>query len=77
MKDGGTREWVDFQFMDQTSPPADGLEELIRFRVEKGEADGVRGKLQPGQNYEVVVNRLGWDKVPVVYRGRIGGAVKS
>jgi hypothetical protein len=76
-KDGTMREWVDFQFNDMSQPPADGLEELIRYRADKADADATRAKLEAGKTYEVVVNRLGWDKVPVIYRGRIVGAVKG
>lgn len=75
-KEGTLREWVDFQFIDQTQPPGDGLEELIRFRADKAESEAVRVKLEPGKSYEIAVNRLGWDKVPVIYRGRIGAAQK-
>jgi hypothetical protein len=76
-KDGTFREWVDFQFLDLSQPTADGLEELIRYRAEKLDADDARKKLEPGKAYEIVINRLGWDKVPVIYRGRIGAQVKA
>lgn len=71
------REWVDFQFLDETKDPSEGLEELIRYRADKVDSESVRGRLQPGQLYEVTVNRLGWDKVPVIYRGKIGPVAKA
>lgn len=76
-KDGTMREWVDFQFIDMSQPAQDGLEELIRFRADKVDADDSRKKVEAGKTYELVINRLGWDKVPVIYRGRIGAQVKG
>jgi len=74
-KDSELRQWNDFQFLDATDPPADGLEELIRFRADRKDADRVRVGLVPGQRYEIVINRMGWDRCPIIYRGRIGQSV--
>ena len=73
------KSFVDFQFMDFATDPKDALEELIRFRVfesEHGAVEEVRKGLKPRCLYEVVVNRLSWDRSPVVYGGRIGLEVK-
>ena len=77
LKDGQVREGSDFQFLDMTTPQADGCEELIRLRIEKDGVEEIRKRLEPGKTYELVINRLGWDKVPIIYRGRVLSPAKG